>query len=415
MKKFLLLGGKPIGSLDILDYARNRGAYVIVCDYLDEALSPAKQLADEAWSYSTNDVDTIVNHAKKDGVVCAFTGVHEFNLKKCQQICEQLNIPFYASSDELHVSSQKNIYKAIFRNHGINTIKEYNITLNDIPKNIQFPIIIKPSDGSGAYGINICHNEYDIITKMGDATRYSENKKIIAEHYITDKEEITTVYFIINGIPYLASVADRLVQSFNDSVIPLPVGYIWPSKYLSLYEENVDAKMKNAIQDMGLMNGMLFIQSIVKNGVIYPYDIGFRLSGTQEHIILEEMCGYNPLKLLVDFAFDGNFNDKEKLISKINPHFNGYASNITFLAKTSTIMKFTGTDEVERMDGVIRIIKNKMPGETIPESALGTLNQVALRVFVKADSIESLNSLIANVASTISIEDEHGKNVLIPR
>ena len=33
MKKFLLLAGKPIGSMDILEYAKRQGYYTIVCDY----------------------------------------------------------------------------------------------------------------------------------------------------------------------------------------------------------------------------------------------------------------------------------------------------------------------------------------------------------------------------------------------
>ena len=60
MKKFLLLGGKPVGSLDIALYAKSLGFYVIVCDYLPKEQSPAKQVADECWEYSTADVDLIV-------------------------------------------------------------------------------------------------------------------------------------------------------------------------------------------------------------------------------------------------------------------------------------------------------------------------------------------------------------------
>lgn len=415
MKKFLLLAGKPIGSLDIINYAKEKGAYTIVCDYLDASQSPAKQLADETWDYSTADVEGIVRHAKKVGVDSIFTGVHEFNIKKCLAVCKELNLPFYATEDEIAVSSKKNVYKKIFEQNGIDIIKEFSINVDNISDDIIYPIIIKPVDGSGAYGISICNSKEELLGKIREAEKHSEDKQIIAERYLTDKEEITTVYFIIDGTPYLASVADRLVKTFDEAVIPLPVGYIWPSKYLSLYCDTVDEKMKNAIREMGLQNGMLFIQSIVKDGIIYPYDIGFRLSGTQEHLILEEVCGYSPLKLLVDYAFEGEFPDKESLIEKIDPEFKQYACNITFLAKPSTIHTFEGLDEVVKMEGVIRLIKNKLEGETIPESALGTLNQVAIRVFAKANDLKSLNRLIEEIVSKIKVLDEHGNNILIPR
>ena len=34
IKKLLVLGGKPIASLDIVNYAKSKGIYTIVADYL---------------------------------------------------------------------------------------------------------------------------------------------------------------------------------------------------------------------------------------------------------------------------------------------------------------------------------------------------------------------------------------------
>lgn len=415
MRKFLLLGGKPIGSYDIAKYAKSKGAHVIVCDYLDDSQSMAKQIANEQWSYSTADLESILERASAEAVDCIFTGVHEFNLKQCQNICSKMNLPFYASENEIVVSSQKHIYKEIFKRNGIDVIPEFNISSDSSYDEFEFPVIIKPVDSSGAYGINICNNKQELKSCIRDSLKYSTTGKVIAERYIENKEEITIVYFLVDGNPYLASVADRFVKSFDNNIIPLPVGYIWPSKFLGLYSDCLDAKMQKSIREMGLQNGMLFIQAIVKENVIYPYDIGFRLSGTQEHLVLESICGYNPLKLLTDFSFDGYFKNKSELLKKINPHFKEYACNITFLAKPSKIHKFVGIDEVRKMPGVIRVVKNKLEGEVIPKSALGTLNQVVLRIFAKAENLENLKRTITLVTSKISVLDESSNNVLIKK
>ncbi len=410
-QKILILGAKPVGTLDIVNYAKSLGCYVIVCDYLKKEEVLAKQIADEAWDYSTADVDLIVSKAKEAKVNAVFTGVHEFNLDKCQKICEKLNLPFYVSKETLSKVSNKRIYKDIFKNFGIPVIKEYEIK-KKISDDIEFPILLKPIDSSGAYGLQICKSEEELKSKIDDCLKYSDKKTLLAEKYIENKEEITTVYFIKNGVPYLASVADRIVKHFNNSVIPLPIQYIWHSKYLDLYEKTIDEKMKKAIQFMNLKNGMLFIQSIVKDDVIMPYDIGFRLSGVQEHIILEKMCGYNPLKLLVDYALFGKFRD-EKLIDKINPHFKGSATQITFLVNTGTIGGFEGIEEVEKMPEVIRVIKNKFENETIPKSALGTLNQVALRVFVKVKNQDDIEKITQKIRNTIKIYSDKKTNLSV--
>ncbi len=406
-KKLLILGGKPIGSIDIVKYAKSLGCYVIVCDYLPKEQSPAKQFADECWDYSTADVDKIVERAKREGINAVFTGVHDFNIARCQEVCEKLNLPFYVDKTTMINASNKQYYKNVFAHFDISLIPQYKIEDKKM-----FPVLLKPVDGSGAYGLKICYSEEEFKENLPKALEYSNKKEVLIEKYIEDKEEITTVYIIKDGIPYLASVADRIVKHFANALIPLPVQYIWHSKYLDLWEKTVDDKMKKAIQYMGLQNGMLFIQSIVKDDIIMPYDIGFRLSGTQEHIILEEMCGYNPLKLLTDYAINGKFGD-ESLISKINPHFKGVATQITFLVKPATISQFVGLENVEKMPQVIRIIKNKQEGEIIPTSALGTLNQVALRIFVKENSKENLYSIVDYIREQIKIISNDGEDIII--
>lgn len=395
--KLLLLGGKPIGSVDIARYAKSLGCYVIVCDYLPKEQSPAKQFADEVWEYSTADVDLIVQRAQKEGVNAVFTGVHEFNIARCQEVCEKLNLPFYVDKPTMTNAANKSYYKNVFAQFEIPLISQYKIEDKKI-----YPVLLKPVDGSGAYGLKICNSEQEFQENLPKALEFSSKKEVLIEQYIKEKEEITTVYFIVDGVPYLASVADRIVKHFDNAVIPLPIAYVWNSKYLDLYEKTIDEKMKKAIQFMGLKNGMLFIQSIVKDNQIMPYDIGFRLSGTQEQNIIEAMCGYNPLKLMVDFAFYGKFNNDD-FVSLINPHFKGAAAQITFLAKPSVVGCFEGLDEIQKNNNVIRIIKNKQEGELIPDSALGTLNQVALRVFVKSDNQENLQDLIESIRKKVKI------------
>lgn len=406
-KKLLILAGKPIGSVDIVNYAKSLGCYVIVCDYLPIGQSPAKQFADETWDYSTADIEKIIDKAINNGVNAVFTGVHEFNIARCQEICEKLNLPFYVDKQTMINAANKSYYKNILAKFGITLIPQYKIEDKKI-----YPVLLKPVDGSGAYGLKICNSDEELRENLPKALKFSAKGEVLIEQYIKEKEEITAVYIIKDGIPYLASVADRIVKYFDNSVIPLPIKYVWNSKYLVLWEATVDEKMKKAIQFMNLQNGMLFIQSIVKDNIIMPYDIGFRLSGTQEHVILESVCGYNPLKLLVDYALTGKFGD-ETLKEKINPHFDCAAAQITFLVKPATISKFEGIEEVEKMPQVIRVIKNKQEGETILYSALGTLNQVALRIFVKEQTAERLNKLIDYIRNQIKIISKNNEDIVI--
>lgn len=411
-KKVLILGGKAIGSVDIVVYLKQKGYYVIVTDYLPKNESPAKQYADENLDISTSNVGELADYVRRNSICGVFTGVHDFNLQKCREICEETGLPFYASKENFEIASNKRAYKNIFRQFGISVISEYNFSADSVPGNLSFPILLKPVDGAGAYGVQLCFSYEELREKLNKTLSFSEKKEFIAEAYITDKKEITAVYIIKDGLPYLASVANRVVRLFDDATIPLPVAYEWNSEYLGLYEQTVDEKMKKALRHMGFKNGMVFIQCIVKDSVIMPYDLGFRLSGTQEHIIIEAVCGYNPLKLMADYAVTGGMGD-ENLPAKINPHFPYPAGQVTFLVRPGTVGSFEGLGKVERMDGIVRIVKNKYEGEVVPQSAWGTLNQIALRVFFTADSLEDRQQKMQDIRNAVTILSPEGENILI--
>ena len=75
-KKLLVLGGKPIGSVELVERAKELGAYVIVADYLPKEESPAKRIADECWDISTANVDELVDLCKKKHIDGISAGVH---------------------------------------------------------------------------------------------------------------------------------------------------------------------------------------------------------------------------------------------------------------------------------------------------------------------------------------------------
>ena len=58
MNKPLMLG-TSLGSIEIIETAKEMGYYTIVTDNLDPDRSPAKKAADEYWMISTNNLDLL--------------------------------------------------------------------------------------------------------------------------------------------------------------------------------------------------------------------------------------------------------------------------------------------------------------------------------------------------------------------
>ena len=89
-KRLLVLGGKPIGSCEIVRRAREMGIYTIVTDYLPKKQSAAKQLADECWDISTAEVDLLAQKIKAERIDGVYTGVHEFNIARMIETIRKL-------------------------------------------------------------------------------------------------------------------------------------------------------------------------------------------------------------------------------------------------------------------------------------------------------------------------------------
>lgn len=107
MKKLLILGGKPIGSCELVNYAKGNNIYTIVTDYLPVEESPAKKIADEHWDISTADVDLLEMKIKEENVDGIITGVHGFNINKMAKLAQRLNMPCYCTVEQRRLVSDK--------------------------------------------------------------------------------------------------------------------------------------------------------------------------------------------------------------------------------------------------------------------------------------------------------------------
>lgn len=410
MNKLLVLGGKPIASYDIVNYANHIGVYTIVTDYLPSEASPAKKIAKETWNISTAEVDKLYDRIKEENISAVFTGVHEFNISKTLDICEHLNLNFYASREVYNQLSNKEIYKRIFEQVGMPKIQEfYKGNYREIDyHNITYPVIVKPVDGSSGFGVKKCFSEAALKENAILAGKASKQGLILVEECILSPE-VTIFYIIQDGKISVSAMGDRITHSFNRTIIPLPILYTFPSKHLDSYLHKFNTKVISALTNIGVKNGMLFIQAFWKDEQCYIYDIGYRLTGTQEYNLLSTICGYNPLEMLVDFSLTGKMGSKD-ITHLVDPYFKGKkAAIVTLLMYPGTIQDFKGVETIREMDGVIKFVLNHEIGETIPDSALGTLIQVAARAFVITNTMEDLQETVKKIRNSFSVIGDNGK------
>lgn len=407
-KRLLILGGMRF-SCEIVNKAKEMGIYTLVADYNSIEDSPGKQIADEAVDLSVIDVDAVVNYVKNNAIDGVFVGFNDMLLPYYAEICEKAGLPCYGTKEQFETLIAKDRYKALCRQFGVPTIPEYDI--ND--EHIKYPVLVKPVDSSGSRGITICHNRQELEIAVETGKKASKTGKVLIERYM-DGREVTVFWTFQDGNYYLSALANRHVKHNQGAdVIPLPVGYTFPSVYLPKYRAEVEDNCKKMFRHLGLKDGMLFMQCKVEDGTCYVYDIGYRLTGSLEYKILERICGYNPLEMLIYHALTGKMGE-ESIADRAAPEFKTPAFNVSCLCAPGTIKEITGVDEVKTMPEVEDVVIAHITGETITEQMKGLLAQITVRVLGSVGDKEQLLPVMQKIDNTIHIIGTQGEELLLP-
>ena len=187
MKKLLLLGNNCHVD-ELIKYAKARGVYTIVTDNLTVEQSPVKAMADEAWDISVFDYDVLEKKCREENVTAVLCGASEVCIKANKELCERLGLPFYANEKAWDITNDKFAFKQACVECGLPVPKDYVLDINfkaEDLANIEYPVVVKPTDCFSSLGLHICQNEQELIEGYKDAYEKAEESYID----LTDKSD----------------------------------------------------------------------------------------------------------------------------------------------------------------------------------------------------------------------------------
>lgn len=411
-KKLLLLDGSQ-KAVEIIEEAHKLGLNVVVTDYNSTDESPAKLVADEYFQISTSDVSAVVELIRREGISGVLPGFSDRWLPVYAEICEASGLPTYADSNQLKLFTDKRRYKALLQAFDIPVIEGFSVeeALDGLIPEERFPILVKPADGSGSRGITVCRSQADVCDAVSVAREYSWTDEVIVERYLPGQE--ATVHWVFQDGQYHVSLLwNRHMMTFGEGRFRLPVAYSSPSSLIPSYMKTTAPRVREMLASVGIQNGMMFMQCIVRGGVLYTYDIGYRVTPTQEYRIIEDRCGYNPLSMLINFAVTGAMGEPE-LKSKVNPDHPGYGFNVSSLITPGTVRSFSGLDDVRSWPGVLSVSPSVKEGATLPPESLGQLRQIAVRTVGVTETKDALYSSMMEISNAIDVRGDNDASLKI--
>ena len=411
-KKLLILGGNAL-TCDIVAKAKELGVYTIVTDWNTPEQSPAKQIADEYWMESLSDTESLSQKVKELHIDGVFTNYTDSYLPFYARLCEATGLPCLATEVQMNVISNKDQSKQLCIDHGISVSKRYQVSsIDDIDNltDISFPVLTKPVDNSGQRGIFVCQDRDELKRLYETSLQFSQSKNVMVEEYV--QGDYTVMFYTIqNGHVTLATMADKPVYgNFENSLPKLPMGYFLPSKYVDLCKKRMLPKVQSFVTDLGLKNGVIGIEAVVKDDDIFVFEMQFRLGGMRHHNFVLKENGMDLLAMLVRFAITGKFEGWDASVCD-NAAFKSCYCSLNVLIKPDTVAKIEGLEEIKAMPEVYASTQMLYDGDTV--RLPGTVQQIAFKFSLEADSRDALIRSIKYIQENLKVYNREGKNLVM--
>lgn len=407
-KKMLVLGGKPIGSVELVKRAKELGAYVIVTDYLPIEQSPAKRIADECWDISTAEVNKLTELCKVHHVDGISAGVHEFNINRMLDLCENLNFPCYCKRDTWVYCDDKVEFKKLCISNKIPVARKYDINSQSSEQQIDslpYPVIVKPVDGSGSRGFHICNNAEELKAKYVDAECFSPTKRVIVEDYMP-YDAVIIHYTMHNGKCYFSGMSDKISRKFASTGSSVMGFQSLPSKGLNSYLKSLDESTRRMFENAGFTDGPIWIEAFYDGTDKFFFnEIGYRFGGSLTNYPVKYFYGIDQLDLMISSALSGNI----PFTQTINESPRNYCI-LPIHTKAGNIQHIVGENDIKSMNNIYAYVPVHFEGDEIHD--WGSAQQVFCYIHVLYDTYKDLKNTLNDVMKTIKAIDLNGNNLL---
>ncbi len=347
----LLILGSLMEFVQLIEMAKSRGIYTIVCDGYPD--SPGKRHADKAYDIPSGDIDRIAKlcrEEKADGIITSFS---DYLFECMVRIAAKANLKCYFQPDKLELYRNKAAMKQMLRHLSVPTSR--SVVLNrdftdTLLHHIHFPVAAKPLDKYGSRGVLILNSPEEIRQEFDHICETSDIKQVLIEEY-NDGYEFNMMTWILDGQVHVLSIADREKTYADAKSIPISTRNVYPSRLMAhVYDEAKDI-LQRVADYTGQKEGILSMQFFWKPGApVSVCEIAGRFFG-YEHELVEYCSGLALEQLLLDYVY--NESALRKALEKHSPFFKKQSAVLYFHGKSG--MTVADQTKARRLAGLPQV------------------------------------------------------------
>ena len=294
-KKVLLLNAGHT-EIPIIEELKKLGCYIITSGKRPDM--PGHKLADKYICEDYSDKEAILKIAEDEQIDAIVSNAYDLGMVTTAYVAEKLGLPGHDSYENTAMLHQKDSFKELCTRLDIRLPKSKRFTNQDEAmsylNNVSFPIMVKATDQASGVGINRAENYEEAVESVRDSFEKSKKKSILIEEFIEGTQQ-SFVAFVVNG-KVQVSMSCNCYSPINPYLIQTET---MPGDDFENLKPQLTEIVEKLFAACDLVDGLITIQYIVKNGQPYVIEMMRRCLGNRFLTPISAVTGFPWYKAMV--------------------------------------------------------------------------------------------------------------------
>jgi biotin carboxylase len=307
MKKILILGtASP--QVDAIKYCQELGLEVHACGH--KMIGEGVEIADVFVLMDIKNKESVLEYCQKNEIDYIYSVGSEIAIPVANYVAKKLGLPYFLEPENTDIVNDKIVCRTKLGDDFFANIKYESIESQiELLNWNEFPAVMKPSDSQGQRGVRLVNNLEEAKNCFEEVIRYSPQKKIIVEEYISGPE-LSVNAFVTDGDVVFFQESDRI--SFDQYPGGIIKEHLVPSKYTlrnKILKDKIIKMVQESVTRLKIENGPVYYQFKLNDNMDPKLiEVTPRLDGCHMWRLIKY---YNGVDLL-DATFQLLFENKEQ-------------------------------------------------------------------------------------------------------
>lgn len=392
MKRLLILNGS-LSELTLIDKAKELGYYVITSGNNPKLIGHSH--ADEYIEADYSNKEAILKIVKEHNIDRIVSCANDFGVITAAYVAEQMGWPGHDTYENANILHQKDLFKEFIQKLGLRA--PYSVPFDskedaiEYIKTAEYPIIVKATDLTGGKGILKAENIEEAEFAIENAFNRSRAKHIVIEPYIVGDQQ--TIHTFIKDKKVVSSVSNDCFSPINPYLIQAE---LFPARGIDDIQAELYESIEKICNELNLVDGMLTLQYIVKDGKPYIIELMRRALGNQYLTVANVMNGFPWDEALIRAETGMDLS-----VLKSEPPKAKFAGHHGIMARRNGVLKsYTIPDDIK--SHIFQTIEMLQPGERLEDY----MNERVAYIYYKYDNYDEALEAVRHFNDNIKIEFE---------